>query len=45
MEKLLGIPEVYMKIIMSSNYTQRDIFYTEEQIKKAVSCAYRDMDR
>ena len=45
MEKLLGIPEVYMKIIMGSNYTQADIFYSEEQVEKAVTSAYTDMDQ
>lgn len=45
MEKLLGIPEVYMKIIMSSNYTQADIFYSSEQMEKAVESAYPDMDK
>ena len=45
MEKLLGIPEVYMKIIMDSNYKQTDIFYTSEQLEAAVASAYPDMDR
>ena len=31
MEKLLGIRDVYMKTVMSSNY-QGDIFYTSDQV-------------
>ena len=30
-EKLLGIRDVYMKTVMSSNY-KKDIFYTKEQV-------------
>ena len=31
-EKLLGIRDVYMKTVMSSNY-QGDIFYTRDQVR------------
>ena len=30
-EKLLGVRDVYMKTLMSSNYN-KDIFYTKEQV-------------
>ena len=42
-EKLLGIRDVYMKTLMNSNY--KDIFYTKEQIEKAVTSAYPDIHR
>ena len=45
MEKLLGIPEVYMKIIMNSNYRKGDIFYSYEQVQRAVASAYADMEK
>ena len=32
MEKLLGIPDVYMQIIMNSNYRPGDIFRSKEQV-------------
>ena len=34
MEKLLGIRDVYMKTVMSSNY-QGDIFYTSDQVSQS----------
>ena len=44
MEKLLGIRDVYMKTVMSSNY-KGDIFYTRDQVEQAIRSAYTDTDR
>ena len=43
MEKLLGIRDVYMKTVMSSNY-KGDIFYTRDQVDQAIRSAYSDTD-
>ena len=44
MEKLLGIRDVYIQAVMNSNY-QGDIFYSRDQVDKAVTSAYSDPDR
>ena len=43
MEKLLGIRDVYMKTVMSSNY-KGDIFYTRDQVEQAIRSAYTDTE-
>ena len=35
-EKLLGIRDVYMKTVMSSNY-RGDIFYTRDQVRLSLT--------